>query len=163
MKSATPTVSAKMSNQESLNAIDVSFAIDLPEPTKTQIQRWASHTLTAEQCAGDLAIRVVDRAEGQALNHDFRGKDYPTNVLAFPTELHPQLPLAYLGDIAICAPVVEAEARQQGKPLLDHWAHLVTHGVLHLLGYDHVNGEDADRMETKETELLAQLNIPNPY
>ncbi len=101
-------------------------------------------------------IRVVGAAESRKLNRTWRGKDKPTNVLSFTSEHD-------VGDLAICAPVVAREAREQGKQPAAHWAHMVVHGVLHLLGYDHENDRDAARMEARETKILAQLGMPNPY
>jgi probable rRNA maturation factor len=116
-----------------------------------------------------LTIRIVGAAESRRLNRTWRGKDKPTNVLSFPGE-----PLVAhgtpdasespeLGDLAICAPVVAREAREQGKAAQAHWAHMVVHGVLHLLGYDHENDRDAAVMETREAQILAQFGYRNPY
>jgi probable rRNA maturation factor len=114
-----------------------------------------------------LAIRIVDAAESRRLNRDWRGKDKPTNVLSFPAAPSPAASLqpegAPLGDLAICAPVVAREAREQGKSAQAHWAHMVIHGVLHLLGYDHENDRDALRMESLEIRILEQLGYSNPY
>ncbi|MBA3981050.1 MAG: rRNA maturation RNase YbeY, partial [Alcanivorax sp.] len=103
----------------------------------------------------------------QALNHDYRGKDAPTNVLSFPFEMPEGLTLSgdelILGDIALCADVIAREATEQGKPAAHHWAHMVVHGVLHLLGYDHVADDDAADMEALEVTILAGLGIPDPY
>ncbi len=111
----------------------------------------------------ELAIRIVDADEGRALNRDYRGKDYATNVLSFPAELPPGVQLPLLGDLAICAPVVQREALEQGKREKDHWAHLTVHGVLHLLGYDHLADDEAETMEALERRILAGLSIANPY
>ena len=117
-------------------------------------------------------MRVVGSAESRKLNRLWRGKDKPTNVLSFPSEIltaGAQLPIDEieeawsLGDLAICAPVVAREAREQGKVLQAHWAHMVVHGTLHLLGYDHENDRDAERMEGCEIAILAQFGYPNPY
>jgi len=108
-------------------------------------------------------FRIVDAPESQALNRQYRGKDYPTNVLSFPAEYNEFLPYDYLGDLVICAPVVEREANEQGKQLLDHWAHMVVHGMLHLQGYDHESDEQAAEMEALEIEILAALGHTNPY
>jgi probable rRNA maturation factor len=105
----------------------------------------------------ELTIRVVGAAESRKLNRTWRRKDKPTNVLSFAAEA------PVLGDLAICAPVVAREAREQGKSPSAHWAHMVVHGVLHLLGYDHENERDAQRMEAREANILAQLGMPNPY
>jgi probable rRNA maturation factor len=121
-----------------------------------------------------LTIRVVGAAESRRLNRTWRNKDKPTNVLSFPaapvapgaTGEPPRFPtkdFSELGDLAICAPVVAREAREQGKTLQAHWAHMVVHGVLHLLGYDHENDCDAEVMEARETKILAQFGYPDPY
>ena len=107
-----------------------------------------------------LSIRVVGAAESRRLNRTWRGKDKPTNVLSFPA---PATQSPVLGDLAICAPVVAREAREQGKSAQAHWAHMVVHGVLHLLGYDHELDRDAAVMEARETALLANFGYANPY
>ncbi len=112
---------------------------------------------------GTLVVRVVDAAESARLNARYRGRSGPTNVLSFPFEAPPGVPVDHLGDLVICAEVVRREAREQGKPLADHWAHMIVHGTLHLLGYDHVRPEDAAVMEPLEVELLARLGVPDPY
>ena len=106
----------------------------------------------------EICIRIVDSAESQSLNKQFRGKDKPTNVLSFPFEEE-----HYLGDLALCHPVIQAEAQAQNKPIHAHYQHLLIHGVLHLLGFDHENDADAAEMEQIEIELLAALHIANPY
>ena len=131
-------------------------------PHARSFARWANAAFAGGSVrrrhgSAELTIRVVGAAESRRLNRTWRGKDKPTNVLSFAAEA----PL--LGDLAICAPVVAREARTQGKPRSAHWAHMVVHGVLHLLGYDHENDRDAARMEARETKILAQLGMPNPY
>lgn len=113
--------------------------------------------------APELSLRIVDRTEMQQLNGTYRGRDYATNVLSFPADLPAHLELSLLGDIAICAPVVIDEARDQGKESAAHWDHMLVHGVLHLLGYDHQTDMDANEMEALETRILAQLGRPDPY
>jgi len=131
-------------------------------PHARSFARWANAALVAGASrnraqATELTIRVVGAAESRRLNRTWRGKDKPTNVLSFTADA------PVLGDLAICAPVVAREAREQGKTPATHWAHMVVHGVLHLLGYDHENDRDAERMEARETKILAQLGMPNPY
>ena len=111
----------------------------------------------------EINVLITDAEIGRALNRDFRGKDYATNVLSFPTELPPGVKSPLIGDLAICAPVVAREAEEQGKSLRDHYAHMVMHGTLHLLGYDHIDEHEAERMEALETKLLASLGIADPY
>ncbi|WP_458071602.1 rRNA maturation RNase YbeY [Rhodanobacter sp. BL-MT-08] len=134
-------------------------------PSSTSFRRWVAAALRGakHRKPAELAIRIVDIDEARALNNDYRGKDYATNVLSFPAELPPELKLPLLGDLAICAPVVLREAREQGKPPKDHWAHLTVHGVLHVLGYDHIEESEAEAMEALETRILAGLGIADPY
>ena len=115
----------------------------------------------------ELSIRLVDEFESQNLNHRYRRANKPTNVLSFPSELPPGLPpepgLPLLGDLAICAQVVEREAQQQNKELLAHWAHMLVHGTLHLLNYDHIDDDDAEQMAALETRIITGLGYPEPY
>ena len=111
----------------------------------------------------EVAVRLTDDAEIQRLNRDFRGKDKPTNVLSFPFEAPPGLELPLLGDLVICCQVVEAEAVEQHKPLMAHWAHMVVHGSLHLLGYDHIEDEEAEEMEQLERDIMQELGFADPY
>ena len=128
-------------------------------PAPVSLRRWARTALGRER--GALTIRIVGAAESRALNRRWRGKDKPTNVLSFRSA---PLPVAReLGDLVICAPVVAREARQQAKAPRAHWAHMVVHGCLHLLGYDHEQEDEAHRMERRETGLLAALGFPDPY
>lgn len=129
----------------------------VPRP---QIRRWIQAALFAP---AELTIRFVDAEEGRTLNRDYRGKDYATNVLSFPVELPPGVKLPLIGDLVICAPVVAREAKEQGKPARNHWAHMTVHGVLHLLGYDHIDDDEAEAMEALETRILAGLGIDDPY
>ena len=134
-------------------------------PSAASFRRWVEAALRGakRRKPAELAIRIVDADEGRALNRDYRGKDYATNVLSFPVELPPGVALPLIGDLAICAPVVLREAAEQGKLPRDHWAHLTTHGVLHLLGYDHIENGEAEAMEALETRILASLGIADPY
>ena len=111
----------------------------------------------------ELNILIVDAATGRRYNNEFRGRDYATNVLSFPYEPAPGEPVGLLGDLVICAPVVAREALEQGKSTRDHFAHLTIHGVLHLLGHDHENDSDAEKMEALERTILASLGIADPY
>jgi probable rRNA maturation factor len=134
-------------------------------PASTSFRRWAEAALLGarHRKPAALSIRIVGAREGRALNLQYRGKDYATNVLSFPVELPRGVASPLLGDLVICAPVVAREAREQYKAPRDHYAHLTVHGVLHLLGFDHQNERDATRMETLETRILATLGIADPY
>jgi probable rRNA maturation factor len=147
--------------QISVELEDVSGAEGVP--TLDQFQRWAEAAFVGRRDAAELSIRVVDEKEGAALNARYRNKAYATNVLSFPAELPPGVPLPMLGDLVICAAVVAREAREQGKPAAAHWAHLTVHGCLHLIGYDHEDDSQALLMEPLETAILAELGFPDPY
>jgi probable rRNA maturation factor len=145
-------------------SVDLEDASDAPGvPTSEQFQRWAEAAFVGRRDAAELSIRVVDEKEGAALNARYRNKAYATNVLSFPAELPPGVPLPMLGDLVICAAVVAREAREQGKPAAAHWAHLTVHGCLHLIGYDHEDDSQALLMEPLETAILAELGFPDPY
>jgi probable rRNA maturation factor len=144
--------------------IEVQFAVTASGiPSAAEIRQWAARALEEHDRPSELVVRIVDEVEITALNRRYRGKNGPTNVLSFPCEGFPGMPGGLLGDIVICAPVVAAEAVTQGKPLAAHWAHLVIHGVLHLLGYDHAQAADARRMEARESSLLSGLGFPSPW
>jgi probable rRNA maturation factor len=128
-------------------------------PGPASLRRWAR--LAAGGCRGELGIRVVGAGESRALSARWLGRDRPTNVLSFPAS--PDLAGRQVGDIVVCAPVVAREAREQGKALAAHWAHMVVHGTLHLLGFDHERARDARRMESRERALLARIGVPDPY
>jgi probable rRNA maturation factor len=134
-------------------------------PSTVSFRRWADAALAGakRRKSAELAIRIVGTREGRRLNRDYRDKDYATNVLSFPMELPPGVTLPLIGDLAICAPVVAREATEQGKRVRDHWAHMTVHGVLHLLGYDHIDDAEAEAMEALETRILARLGIADPY
>ena len=135
-------------------------------PAAAALRRAAAAAIAAGRRArrdASLAIRIVGRREARAINRRWRGKDYAPNVLSFPVALPAGVASALLGDLVICAPVVAAEARAQGKAPAAHWAHMVVHGVLHLLGHDHMRKADAARMERLERRILAGLGHPDPY
>lgn len=132
-------------------------------PGDETFRHWVERALSQHPEPVEVVIRLVDEAESRQLNHTYRGKDKPTNVLSFPFEAPAEAPLPLLGDLVICVPVVAREALQQGKSLEAHWAHMVIHGLLHLLGYDHETDEEAQQMESRERELLDQLHFPDPY
>ena len=134
-------------------------------PTRAQIRQWAEAALQPGIAKAEITFRIVDAEEGLALNRDYRGKDYATNVLTFTFDDEmPAIPgLPLLGDIVLCAPVVAREAAEQGKRPRDHWAHLPIHGVLHLLGHDHETAAEANRMEALEIRILAPRDISDPY
>jgi len=140
----------------SLSVQFASAADDLP--SRAQVRRWVAAAL---EHPAEVTVRIVDAEEAQALNQDYRDKGYVPNVLTF--EYGEIRPGVLGGDVVICAPVVEREAREQGKPLKDHFAHMTLHGVLHLQGYDHVDPHDADIMESREIAILKRFHIPNPY
>ena len=146
--------------------LDVAVSYAAPRagvPASTSFRKWVAAALKGRIREADLAIRIVDEREGQALNRHYRGKDYATNVLSFPAELPEGVKLPLLGDLVICAPVVAREAAEQGKPVAAHYAHLTVHGVLHLLGWDHDNDVEAEAMEQLEREILAGLGVDDPY
>jgi probable rRNA maturation factor len=144
--------------------IDVQYAISadgIPAPEK--LRHWVESALQGRHPDAELALRIVDEAEITALNRQYRGKDGATNVLSFRFSPMPGVVTEQLGDIVVCAPVVATEAVSQGKSLEAHWAHMVIHGVLHLLGHDHHEEKDAQEMEALEIRLLAALGYPDPY
>lgn len=144
--------------------VDVQVAVDgCFLPSTAELTQWVEVVLAGRLEQAEVCIRLVSAEESQELNHTWRGKDKPTNVLSFPFEAPPGIDTSLIGDLAICAEVVAAEAQEQQKPLSAHWAHMVIHGVLHLIGFDHINDADAEEMEALEIQLLAQLNFPNPY
>ncbi|MFA0812252.1 rRNA maturation RNase YbeY [Microbulbifer epialgicus] len=132
-------------------------------PSDEDIRTWVTTTLSGHREEAELSVRIVDEEESQQLNHQYRGKDKPTNVLSFHTDFPAELNLPLLGDLVICAPVVQKEAEQQHKTLSAHWAHMLVHGTLHLLGYDHIEDTDAVLMEKLETQLLESLGFADPY
>lgn len=148
-----------------LLSVDRATAID--SPTDATLQGWVSHTLTQTSSlpepTPELSIRITDSEEAANLNQTYRAKAGPTNVLSFPANVPAETGSGLLGDLVICAPLVQLEAAQQHKSEEAHWAHLVIHGVLHLLGHDHQIPAEAEQMEALEIDLLGHLGFPNPY
>jgi probable rRNA maturation factor len=162
--------------------VDVQTRVRAWAPRARDIATWAGTAIGRRAAGGELGVRVVGSAESRRLNGRYRGKDEPTNVLSFPpaplpgrltgapaargglrTDDSARPGLRPLGDLVICAQVVRSEAREQGKPLEAHWAHLVVHGALHLIGYDHELETEAKRMERREIAVLRRLGFANPY
>lgn len=132
-------------------------------PAEPEFMRWLEGVLPQFQDEAEVTIRLVDEAESHELNLTYRGMDKPTNVLSFPFEAPPQVELPLLGDLIICRQVVEREAGEQDVPLEAHWAHMVVHGCLHLLGYDHIQDDEAEEMEALEADIMQALGYPDPY
>ena len=132
-------------------------------PTAEEIEQWATAAVEPQSDEVEMTVRIVDEAESHALNLNYRGKDRPTNVLSFPFECPDEVELPLLGDLVICRQVVEREAQEQDKPVMAHWAHMVVHGSLHLLGYDHIEDDEAEEMESLETQIMTGLGFADPY
>lgn len=150
--------------------IDLQIASENSEglPTLEQFTHWVETALSFEAQTEDfpeteMTIRIVDEEESQTLNREYRGKDYPTNVLSFPFEVPEGIELPLLGDLVICRQVMEREAKEQQISLASHWAHLAVHGTLHLLGYDHIEEAEAEEMEGLETQIMQKLGFEDPY
>lgn len=145
-------------------AVDLQVADPGPSvPPEETIRDWARAAAGESVGDAELSIRIVDPAESRQLNEKFRGVAGPTNVLSFPAELPMEIQPAPLGDLVICRQIVEREAGDQGKSTEAHWAHMVVHGVLHLLGHDHQSEDEAREMESLEVQILAGLGYPDPY
>ncbi len=133
------------------------------QPDRQQIQLWIDTALEDYDQDTEIVVRIVDEQESAELNEQYRHKAGPTNILSFPVDVPEGIELDLLGDLVICAPVLAKEALEQDKILIHHWAHIIVHGVLHLLGYDHIDDAEAELMETKEIAVLNKLHIQNPY
>ncbi len=146
-------------------SVDIQYATEDEDdlPSEHDLRSWACAALASRRGSAQLTIRITGREESRRLNETYRRKAGPTNVLSFSFEEPELLQPPLLGDVVICAPIVAAEAREQGKAPRAHWAHMVVHGVLHLLGYDHENEDDARRMEAEERKVLAGLGYGDPY
>ncbi len=143
--------------------LDLQMAFDgAGVPKEALFEAWAEKAWQGENPT-EVTLRIVGNDESRELNHQYRGKDKPTNVLSFPFEAPAGITVPLAGDLVICAPVVEQEAREQNKASVAHWAHMVVHGMLHLQGYDHIEDNEAEVMEALEIRLLAQLGFANPY
>jgi probable rRNA maturation factor len=145
------------------NALDIGEQDKYELPTTASIEQWINATLAGKRKNTQLTVRIVGEEESARLNATYRHKQGPTNVLSFPFECPPGVSLPLLGDIVVCAPVVQREAHEQGKDISGHWAHMIIHGLLHLLGYDHGTDQEAAEMEKLEVEILNRLDIANPY
>jgi probable rRNA maturation factor len=144
--------------------LDIQYAVKEGDvPAEGDFQGWALAALEGRRASAEMTIRVVDEEESAGLNQQYRGKLGPTNVLSFPFQAPPQVESDLLGDLVICASVVKRQAREQGKTEQAHWAHMVVHGTLHLLSYDHQQAEQAVEMEAIETGVMARLGFPDPY
>ncbi len=157
------TVSRRAPARRALR-VDVQARVRAWAPRASDIAIWAGTAIGRRAAGGEIGVRVVGSAESRRLNARYRGKDKPTNVLSFPPAPLPGRRASHpLGDLVICAQVVRSEAREQNKPLEAHWAHLVVHGALHLIGYDHEREAEAKRMERREIAVLRRLGFANPY
>jgi len=151
--------------------VDLQIAYKGDFPTAQQFQKWSETAYklgkeslkTTISADAELSIRLVDSDESATLNKQYRGKDGATNVLSFPFEAPIVMEPDLLGDLVVCVPLMTEEAQQQNKALNDHWAHLVVHGCLHLLGYDHIDDAEAELMEALEVKILQELDIADPY
>lgn len=144
--------------------IEVQYATEsrsLPDTKK--IKNWVKSSLNNEVKRAEITIRIVDEDEGARLNEKWRSVSGPTNVLSFPYNEDIKNLETVQGDVILCAPVIFREAKQQDKPVDAHWAHMVIHGTLHLQGYDHIQEDDANKMESLETDILNKLHFPDPY
>ena len=146
------------------HTVDVQYGLEESGlPTADEFIFWAGTALHNIDAELELSIRIVDENEAAHLNETWRDKKGATNVLSFPAEISEEIQPRTLGDVVICAPIIAREAIEQGKSIDDHWAHMVIHGTLHLLGYDHIEAQEIKKMESLEIKLLNQLNIDNPY
>ena len=153
-----------MANNMANIVVDLQLACDDKSvPDHADFQRWAEAALRPHNKPFELTIRLVNSAESRELNHQYRGKDKATNVLSFPFEVPEGIELDLLGDLIICVDVVEQEALNQNKSLNAHWAHMVIHGCLHLLGFDHIEDAEAEEMEALETKIITGLGFAAPY
>lgn len=158
-------MTSQIKHKIAVHKIAKSRAINIFVPEKIALKKWAEAGLLNLTNPVEVCLRIVNTPEIQRLNKTYRKKDMPTNVLSFSSELPNDIPQKnyYLGDVVLCADVIQEEAIEQNKTPEAHWAHMIIHGVLHLQGYDHIQEEDAITMETQETQLLETLGFTNPY
>lgn len=144
--------------------MDIQIATeDDDHPPPAEFEQWVASAIGNRMAEAQICIRIVDSTEITQLNSSYRAQSKPTNVLSFPADLPKHIDIPLLGDLVICSEVVNREAIEQNKIPQHHWAHMVVHGTLHLLGYDHVNDDDAELMERLEVEILQSLEISDPY
>jgi probable rRNA maturation factor len=167
VSAATAASVRKPADRRTSVSVDLHRRVRAWAPPRRDLAVWADTALGRRAVGREIGVSVVGPAESRRLNAQFRGKDKPTNVLSFPVAELPAPAAADeprpLGDLVICPQVLRTEAREQKKSLRAHWAHLVVHGSLHLIGYDHERDSDADRMERREIAVLRRLGFPNPY
>ena len=153
-----------MANDSTNIIVDLQIACDDKAiPEKIDFQCWVEAALVPYNKPFELTVRLVNIEESRELNHQYRGKDKATNVLSFPFDVPEGIELDLLGDLVICVDVVEQEAKEQQKNVNAHWAHMTVHGCLHLLGFDHIEDDEADEMEALETKIITGLGYPAPY
>lgn len=144
--------------------VDIDIQVDSDTlPSDDEVHRWVAAAVADRLAESEVSVSIVDAETSQRLNGQYRGRDYPTNVLSFPADLPEELGLPLLGDLVVCAEVVEREAREQGKTSQAHWAHMLVHGTLHLLGYDHIEDAEAEQMEALETKIITGFGFAPPY
>ncbi|CAM3576310.1 Endoribonuclease YbeY [Vibrio aerogenes CECT 7868] len=145
--------------------LDLQIAVENEEglPSFENFSFWVTKSIAPFRPHGELTIRIVDPAESQQLNYQYRDKNKPTNVLSFPFEAPPEIEIDLLGDLVICKAIVEQESKEQDKRQIAHWAHMVVHGCLHLLGYDHIQDDEAIEMESLETKIMQDMGFEDPY
>ena len=147
-----------------MNVIDIQIASQSKKiPAQEQFQYWVDAILTNSTENSEIVIRIVDEPEMIQFNEQYRNKKGSTNILSFPFDMPVGIKSDLLGDLLVCAPIVEKEALLQNKALEHHWSHMIIHGVLHLLGYDHIDNDEAEEMEALEINILQTVNIENPY
>lgn len=176
------TLTVEIFRSEQADQTEGSAAVDEPEPSDTALKHWATHTFSSkptgvlsEHCLDSawVSLALVEPKVITDLNRQYRNKNQPTNVLSFPSlssseqssinNVQFEDETLILGDVVLCPAIIAEQAKAQNKSVSDHWAHLVVHGMLHLLGYDHIDEQDAEVMESLEIALLAKISVPNPY